>query len=79
LEGFSKKTEGDTKELAMSEKIKTWIGSIRTVAVYYNCTFDEVLKWEFDRFLVYYNYIIDELNEQNRLLRQTIKNNKYGH
>lgn len=65
--------------MSFAEKVKMWIGSIRTVAVYYNCTFDEVLKWEFDRFLVYYNYIIDELNEQNRLLRQTIKNNKYGH
>ena len=73
MEKFSRKGEGDGKEVAMSEKIKTWIGSIRTVAVYYNTTFDEVLKWEFDRFLVYYNYIIDELNEQNRLLRQTIK------
>ncbi len=59
--------------MSFAEKVKMWIGSIGTVAVYYNTTFDEVLKWEFDRFLVYYNYIIDELNEQNRLLRQTIK------
>lgn len=73
MEKFSRDDKENRKEMSFAEKVKMWIGSIRTVAVYYNTTFDEVLKWEFDRFLVYYNYIIDELNEQNRLLRQTIK------
>jgi len=54
----------------MSEKVKTWIGSIRTVAVYYNTTFDDVLKWDFDRFLVFYNYLIEEQKEINKQLKR---------
>ena len=57
--------------MSFAEKVKMWICSIRTVAVYYNTTFDDVLKWEFDRFLVYYNYIIDEQKEINRMLEKT--------
>ena len=56
--------------MSFAEKVKMWIGSIRTVAVYYNCTFDEVLKWEFDRFLVYYNYLIEEQKEINKQLKR---------
>jgi hypothetical protein len=54
----------------MSEKIKTWIGSIKYVANGYGCSFDDVLKWEFDRFLVYYNYLIDEQKEINKQLKR---------
>jgi uncharacterized membrane-anchored protein len=70
LEGFSKKAEGDTKEVAMAEKIKTWIGSVKYVASGYGCSFDDVLKWNFDRFLVFYNFLIDEQKEINKKLRQ---------
>ena len=70
MEGFSKKAEGDTKELAMNVKIKNWIGSIKYVATGYNTSFDEVLKWNFDRFLVFYNFLIDEQKEINKKLRQ---------
>ncbi len=70
MEGFSKKTEGDTKEVAMNVKIKNWIGSIKYVATNYNTSFDEVLKWNFDRFLVFYNFLIDEQKEINKKLRQ---------
>ena len=70
MEGFSKKAEGDTKELAMNVKIKNWIGSIKYVAAGYNTSFDEVLKWNFDRFLVFYNFLIEEQNEINKKLRQ---------
>jgi hypothetical protein len=54
----------------MAEKIKTWIGSIKYVATNYNTSFDEVLKWNFDRFLVFYNFLIDEQKEINKKLRQ---------
>jgi len=70
LEKFSRKGEGDGKELAMSEKIKTWIGSIKYVATNYNTSFDEVLKWNFDRFLVFYNYLIEEQKEINKQLKR---------
>lgn len=70
MEGFSRKSEGDSKELAMSEKIKTWIGSIKYVASGFGCSFEDVLKWEFDRFLVYYNYLIDEQKEINKQLKR---------
>ena len=70
MEKFSRKGEGDGKELAMSEKIKTWIGSIKYVATNYNTSFDEVLKWNFDRFLVFYNYLIEEQKEINKQLKR---------
>ena len=70
MEKFSRKSEGDGKEVAMSEKIKTWIGSIKYVANGYGCSFDEVLTWNFDRFLVFYNFLIDEQKEINKKLRQ---------
>ena len=70
MEKFSRKSEGDGKEVAMAEKIKTWIGSIKYVAAGYNTSFDEVLKWNFDRFLVFYNFLIDEQKEINKKLRQ---------
>ena len=70
MEKFSRKSEGDVKEVAMAEKIKTWIGSIKYVATNYNTSFDEVLKWNFDRFLVFYNFLIDEQKEINKKLRQ---------
>jgi len=70
LEGFSKKAEGDSKEVAMNVKIKNWIGSIKYVATNYNTSFDEVLKWNFDRFLVFYNFLIDEQKEINKKMRQ---------
>ena len=54
----------------MSEKIKIWIGSIKYVATNYNTTFDDVLKWDFDRFLVFYNYLIDEQKEINKQLKR---------
>ncbi len=70
MEKFSRKGEGDGKEVAMSEKIKTWIGSIKYVANGYGCSFDDVLKWDFDRFLVFYNYLIDEQKEINKQLKR---------
>jgi len=70
LEKFSRKSEGDGKEVAMNVKIKNWIGSIKYVATNYNTSFDEVLKWNFDRFLVFYNFLIDEQKEINKKMRQ---------
>jgi len=54
----------------MAEKIKTWIGSIKYVANGYGCSFDDVLKWDFDRFLVFYNYLIEEQKEINKQLKR---------
>ncbi len=70
MEKFFRKGEGDGKEVAMSEKIKIWIGSIKYVATNYNTSFDDVLKWDFDRFLVFYNYLIDEQKEINKQLKR---------
>jgi len=47
-----------------------WIGSVKIVANSYNTSFDEVLKWNFDRFMVFYNLIIDEQKEINKKLGQ---------
>ena len=55
----------------MNVKIKNWIGSIKYVANGYGCSFDDVLKWDFDRFLVFYNYLIEEQKEINRMLEKT--------
>ena len=54
----------------MNVKIKNWIGSIKYVATNYITSFDEVLKWNFDRILVFYNFLIDEQKEINKKLRQ---------
>jgi len=54
----------------MNVKIKNWIGSIKYVAEGYNTSFDEVLKWNFDRFLVFYNFLIEEQKEINKKMRQ---------
>lgn len=70
MEKFSRKSEGDSKEVAMNVKIKNWIGSIKYVATNYNTSFDEVLKWNFDRFLVFYNFLIDEQKEINKQLKR---------
>jgi len=48
-----------------------WIGSVKIVANSYNTAFDEVLKWNFDRFMVFYNLIVEEQNEINRKLEKT--------
>ena len=48
-----------------------WIGSVKIVANSYNTAFDEVLKWNFDRFMVFYNLIVEEQNEINRMLEKT--------
>jgi len=48
-----------------------WIGSVKIVANSYNTSFDEVLKWNFDRFMVFYNLIVEEQNEINRMLEKT--------
>lgn len=51
-----------------------WIGSVKIVANSYNTEFDEVLKWNFDRFMVFYNLIVEEQNEIKRMLDKKKQN-----